>query len=191
MPECLFCRQTTKKFTSVEHVIPESLGNVDSEFNHAIVLPKGVVCDDCNNEVLSQLDEALMKFDAISFMKTAHGIPSKSGALPSSKFNNAKLSMPAPGQVLFESNSRKTFHHDGNGHFKINFKGSQKMTPGYARKLTRALFKMTLGCMYIDNPEFAMSARFDPVRRMVLGLVEFHGYLTLLKKAKVPGRKIL
>ena len=120
MPECLFCRQTTKKFTSVEHVIPESLGNVDSEFNHAIVLPKGVVCDDCNNEVLSQLDEALMKFAAISFMKTAHGIISKSGVLLSSKFNNAMLSMPAPGQFLFESNSRYTFNNVDNLHDKIN-----------------------------------------------------------------------
>jgi len=186
MPECLYCRQTPRKFTSVEHVIPESLGNTDSAYNRAIVLPKGAVCDHCNNGALSQLDQALIRFDAISWMKTSHGIPSKSGALPSSTFNNAKLSMPAPGQLLFESNSKKTFRPDGKGNFKINFRGSQRMTPGYARKLTRALFKMTMGCMYIDNPQLAMSDRFDPVRRMVLGLDKFHGYLTLLKKATLP-----
>ncbi len=185
MPECLYCRQTNRSFCSVEHVIPESLGNTDSQFNRAIVLPKGVVCDHCNNGVLSFLDQALIKFDPIAFMKTFHRIPSKSGALPSATFNNAKLSNPAPGHVVFESNSRKTFFHDGEGHIKVNFKGAQRITPGYARRLTRALFKMTLGCMYIDDPETAMSERFDPVRRMILGLdKKFHGYIALLRKSE-------
>lgn len=187
MPECLYCRQTTRRFSSKEHVIPEGLGNTDSANNRAIVLPAGVVCDHCNNGALSQLDQALMKFDGISFMKTAHGVPSKSGALPSSKFNNATLSMFAPGNLLFESNSSKTFRHDGKGNIKMSVRGSQRMTPAYARKLTRALFKMTLGSMYIDDPDFAMSDRFDPVRRVILGLDKFHGYLTVLKKATVPG----
>jgi hypothetical protein len=41
--------------------------------------------------------------------------------------------------------------------------------------------------MYIDNPDLAMSDRFDPVRRMVLGLDKFHGYLALVKKAEMPA----
>lgn len=42
--DCIFCRKG-KSFKSVEHVIPESLGNVDP------VLPKGVVCDACKNYI--------------------------------------------------------------------------------------------------------------------------------------------
>ena len=46
---------------------------------------------------------------------------------------------------------------------------------------------MTLGCMYLDLPELALSERFDPVRRMILGLDEFHGYLAVATKAQPPA----
>jgi hypothetical protein len=40
--KCIFCK-SDGPFTSVEHIIPHSLGN------DLIVLPKGCVCDKCNN----------------------------------------------------------------------------------------------------------------------------------------------
>jgi hypothetical protein len=129
MPQCLYCRQTDRRFTSVEHVIPESLGNSDSPYNRAIVLPRGVVCDHCNNGALSQLDQTLVKFDPVSFMKTYHNVPSKSSAVPAAVFKNARLSRPEPHRLLFESESRKTLLPDGKGNFKLRFKGSQRMTP--------------------------------------------------------------
>ena len=45
---------------------------------------------------------------------------------------------------------------------------------------------MTLGCMYLDHPRVALSERFDRVRRMILGLDTFHGYLGVVNKAKPP-----
>lgn len=183
MPECLYCRQTDRKFTSVEHVIPESLGNAQRpDQPRPIVLPVGVVCDRCNNGKLSALDQSLIMFGPIAFLKTVRGVESKGGRLPTSRHNNAKISMPAPGNVVFESNSPKAFVHDGKGNITMNVKSHRRMTNGYARELTRALFKMTLGCMYIDNSDVAMSEEYDPVRRRILGLEKFRGSLVMPRK---------
>ena len=45
---------------------------------------------------------------------------------------------------------------------------------------------MTLGCMYIDQPDVALSERFDPVRRMILGEEDFHGYVTVVARVWEP-----
>ena len=42
---------------------------------------------------------------------------------------------------------------------------------------------MTLGCMYLRQPGVALSERFDPIRRMILGLDTFRGYFGVAKKA--------
>ncbi len=41
---CVFCLRTNADFTSVEHIIPESLGNDEW------ILPMGWACDDCNKK---------------------------------------------------------------------------------------------------------------------------------------------
>jgi hypothetical protein len=41
--KCVFCKCDSEDSKSVEHVIPESLGS------KTIVLPRGLVCDKCNN----------------------------------------------------------------------------------------------------------------------------------------------
>src|SRR5580704_10566091 len=73
---CLFCRRSDGGFTSTEHAFPESLGNSE------LVLPPGVVCDRCNNGILSQLDQEICNFAPIAMRRTVLGIESKSGKLP-------------------------------------------------------------------------------------------------------------
>jgi hypothetical protein len=188
LPICLYCKQSDGPFTSVEHVIPESLGNQDLGSNPPIVLPIGVVCDTCNHGKLSYLDHALIDFSPISLMRTRYGVRSKSGALPSIKLGNARLRSLAPGDVLIEpGSSKKAFQFDrGQGRFNMQLLSNRRMTPDYCRTITRALFKMTLGCMYLGHQRVALSERFDPVRRMILGLDTFHGYLGVVNKAKPP-----
>ncbi|MBO5921575.1 MAG: hypothetical protein J6Q48_04230, partial [Bacteroidaceae bacterium] len=41
--KCIFCKQESTNAKSVEHIIPETLGN------KTFVLPLGMVCDQCNN----------------------------------------------------------------------------------------------------------------------------------------------
>jgi hypothetical protein len=167
-------------------VIPESLGNQGRGDKPPILLPKGVVCDTCNHGTLSQLDDALIKFIPISLMRTFYGVESKRGRLPESRMSNATLRMFAEGNILFESNSKKAFIHDGQGRIDMKLLSQRPMTPAYCRTLTRSLYKMTLGCMYIDQPEVALSERYDPVRRMVLGLDSFYGYFVMLNKVTPP-----
>jgi HNH endonuclease len=185
MSTCLYCRQSSGSFTSEEHVIPESLGNQGHGGQPPIVLPAGVVCDWCNHGSLSRLDETLVKHAPIALMRTLRGVTSKSGKQPEAKFGNATLRMVEGGRVrhvLFDTPSRKAFVDDGQGRVDLQLIDSRPMSPQYCRTLTRALYKMTLGFIYIDMPEVAVSELFDPVRRMILGLEEFHGHLVTRNK---------
>lgn len=70
MPRCLYClnNEENRTFRSVEHVFPESLGNT------SIILEKGVVCDQCNNGILSQLDKTLLDFDPVALLRVNYFI---------------------------------------------------------------------------------------------------------------------
>lgn len=188
MPICLYCKESDVPFTSVEHVIPESLGNQGFGGTPPMVLPKGVVCDKCNHEKLSALDAALIGFPPISLTRTLYGVRSKSGAFPSTKLSNARLRMFAPGKIeIGPGSSKKAFRFDRDkGRFNMQLDSNLRMTPDYRRAITSSLFKMTLGCMYLRQPGVALSERFDPIRRMILGLDTFRGYFGVSKKAYRP-----
>jgi hypothetical protein len=122
-------------------------------------------------------------------MRTLRGVTSKSGKLPEAKFGNATLRMVERGpvrRILFDTPSRKAFVDDGQGRIDLRLIDNRPMSPQYCRTLTRALYKMTLGFIYIDMPEVAVSELFDPVRRMILGMEEFHGHLVTRNKWHPP-----
>lgn len=54
---CIFCKNDSIESTSIEHIIPESIGSPENFY-----LPKGTVCSKCNNETLAQLDNSLKNF---------------------------------------------------------------------------------------------------------------------------------
>lgn len=53
--KCIFCKRDSEASRSVEHVIPESLGNTDH------ILPRGVVCDACNNYFARKIEKPLLE----------------------------------------------------------------------------------------------------------------------------------
>ena len=190
MPDCLYCKRSDGPFTSREHVVPESLGNMGHGGKEPILLPRGVVCDPCNNGPLSRLDQALIDFDFVSMVKTLYGVPSKTGKRPRTIFgNNASLTNFAEGHVLFESNNKNAWISHGDGRATWNLMSKRPVDSAYRRQLARALYKMTLGCMFIDQPKVALSPRFDPVRRMILEKEAFHGYVTLVFRAWEPTKE--
>lgn len=73
---CLFCKADSSTSRSVEHVIPESLGN------HTLVLPAGVVCDRCNNYFAIKVERPLLESGSISLLRFHDSIPSKRGRVP-------------------------------------------------------------------------------------------------------------
>ncbi len=52
--------------------------------------------------------------------------------------------------IPFEFNSRKSFERTEEG-LRISVRGGRRMQPRCLRKLTWAVFKMTLRCMYIGH----------------------------------------
>ena len=171
--KCLFCLSQENSFSSVEHIFPESLGNKEK------VLPKGVVCDKCNNEVLSGLDNHLLKFEPLSFLLTMHVVKSKKGKVPSTGLGNMKIENPTGSHIQVILDSFKSHMPIENG-FKLQMKGGRKLTARYLKLVTRALYKIVLELIYLDHGyEFAHSKRFDEIRDIVLGKEDFGGYLLI------------
>lgn len=52
--ECIFCHKDSSTSKSIEHIIPESLGNKDC------VLPTGYVCDECNHYFAIKVEKELL-----------------------------------------------------------------------------------------------------------------------------------
>lgn len=74
--QCIFCKQDSSKSKSVEHIIPESLGNTTQ------TLPPGVVCDKCNNYFSRKVEKPFLESAAILQLRFHQEIPSKRGNIP-------------------------------------------------------------------------------------------------------------
>lgn len=180
---CLFCRMSDGGFTSVEHILPESIGNKTE------ILPAGVVCDRCNNGVLSRLDRALGGFLPIEMMRTWHGIPSKSGKFPTFKFDNGTMRCRAPGDLhlLLDSERGQPAAPDpppGQASYAFSASRRKDTTPRRLREVQRALLKMVVEFAWVDLGEaVALSGKFDHLREKVLGK-SHAGYLVFPENVK-------
>ena len=178
---CIYCLNDNGTFTSEEHIVPESLGNSDT------VLPKGFVCDTCNNEVLSGLDTELLKFDPIAFLKTVFMPHTKDGKLPQAIFPNLTMKKTRPSHIVFKSPSKKNFtasEPDENGviHFSIKMTGWKKFEP---KTIGRALYKIGLGMVaFHQGREVACDSRYDAARAFILSGEDFPNNLLMNKNAK-------
>ncbi|MEP0936528.1 MAG: HNH endonuclease [Cyclobacteriaceae bacterium] len=76
---CIFCKQNASNSKSVEHVIPESLGS------KKLVLPKGIVCDKCNNYFARKIEKPLLDHDSFRNIRAWYQVPTKKGKYPSVK----------------------------------------------------------------------------------------------------------
>jgi len=72
----LFCKKDSCASISVEHIIPESLGNL------SYILPPGVVCDRCNNYFSQQVEKPFLNSPAIVHLRFHQNIVSKRGKVP-------------------------------------------------------------------------------------------------------------
>ena len=154
-------------FTSVEHIFPETLGNTEK------LLPAGVVCDQCNNGVLSTLDSALCGWTPISMMKTIYGIETKAGKRPEFRFDNGSLRSEQPGHVRLDLDSGK-WHQSGlpapPGLESWSFT-AQKMdaSPKKLSMLHRSLVKIAVELAWLDHGEQKLlGSEFDHERDIVL-----------------------
>ena len=71
--QCIFCHKDSSTSKSVEHIIPESLGNK----HH--YLPKGYVCDACNNYFSIKIEKELLAQPYFVSMRFRNEILTKKG----------------------------------------------------------------------------------------------------------------
>lgn len=76
---CLFCKQDSSNTKSVEHIIPESLGN------KTMILPCGYVCDKCNNYFAIKVEKPFMELPEIRQLRFQEMIPNKKNKIPKMK----------------------------------------------------------------------------------------------------------
>ncbi len=72
---CIFCTKDSSESTSVEHIIPESFGNTTA------ILPKGIVCDKCNNYFARKVEGPFLNSDVILRIRQELEIENKKGKL--------------------------------------------------------------------------------------------------------------
>lgn len=76
---CLFCKKTSTDSMSVEHIIPESLGNKSH------TLRPGIVCDKCNNYFARKVERPFLEHEAIKMLRFNQSVESKKGKIPQGK----------------------------------------------------------------------------------------------------------
>ncbi len=168
--KCIYCLKSDNTFQSEEHIFPEGLGNDEA------VLPKGCVCDRCNNETLSGLDSYLMEFEPIAFLQVQYVSYTKSGKLPKANFHNMTIEQTQPRHIKITAKdksgwmSNKQELGDGWVTWNMNFKGK----PVNPIRLGRSLYKIALGFVALNQGvEVALSPRFDLARDYINGKTSF------------------
>lgn len=70
---CIFCKNDSTNSKSVEHIIPESMGNKNN------ILPKGVVCDNCNTYFGSKIEKTVLEMPYFKSLRSRLLIENKKG----------------------------------------------------------------------------------------------------------------
>lgn len=174
--KCIYCLSSDNTFRSEEHIFPEGLGNDDA------VLPKGYVCDNCNNGILSELDSYLIEFEPIAFSHVLYVPYTKSGKLPNANFQNMTIERTHPRRIRITVKDKtgqmrnKQELGDGRISWNLNFRG-KVINPV---RLGRSLYKIGLGFVVLDQGlDAALSIRFDLARDYIMGRSGFPNNLLI------------
>lgn len=76
---CIFCKADSSASRTIEHIIPESLGNTEH------TLPQGVVCDGCNNYFARKIEKPLLDAAYFQLSRFRNSVANKKGRIPTAK----------------------------------------------------------------------------------------------------------
>lgn len=160
MARCIFCNDTSREFSTREHILPESLGGGDWA-----VLPDGLYCDTCQNRFGSEIEQQALGDYPFSFLRVFMGIPTKKGKAPwfDSWEGTVRASL-RPG----------TFGFDPAPPFeKATLDGTKTQIrllahPVKPNMVCRFLLKMGIEVVAADNPKVVFHSKFDAARKYAL-----------------------
>ena len=163
-----------------------------------MILPRGYVCDRCNNGILAQLDNVLIKFEPIAFLQVQLVPYTKNGSLPKANFQNMRMERTSPTHIKISPKEKsglmqnKNLREDGWYSFSLNMRG-KPVTKKSIKMLGRALFKIALGIVALlsQGREQACRGKYDFARKFILGESDFNNnYFIKLKGVPHPDARI-
>lgn len=169
--KCIFCKQDATSSKSVEHIIPESMGN------HNNILSKGVVCDRCNNYFSLKLEKKVLEMKYFQSLRHRNKIESKKNRIPKGKALIPKTKYEAdvilhkdkPFEVILDNASFELIQNGEIKHlilpFNIEFPTNDKVFSRFLAKV--GVEMMALRILEHDKNDqniFAEEHALDPVR---------------------------
>lgn len=153
--QCLFCQRSDGPFNSVEHPIPESLGNDE------LIIPRGWVCDKCNSYFGSKLESKVLSLPPFGIERLAYSVRSKKGKFP--RFQGSGISLAPTGFT-----DRINVIYEGNQSAVKRLMKTRVLVPSippdYDNLIARFLLKMGLELLHVNGTDVA-HRRFDGARR--------------------------
>lgn len=168
---CLFCNSEGP--LSVEHIIPESLGNDD-------LLLKDQVCAACNNHFSRKVEAKVLQKSPLGFWRVFLGIRTKRRKLPNVDLSQPKKQKGRIPCVHSIHDNRVAFASHEDGSTSVDIDDSRIIqeilnddktsfrfvfTPRVLTDLGRFLCKVGVELVCLDAPRRARSADFDKARR--------------------------
>jgi hypothetical protein len=97
--KCIWCKKNSESSKSVEHILPESLGNQSN------ILPRGWVCDQCNNYFSRKVEQPFLDSYYGRAIRFEAAIPNKKGRIPSLSGVHLQSSLPIEATRELNGNS--------------------------------------------------------------------------------------
>lgn len=179
--KCIYCLSETATFISEEHILPETLAGDE------MYLPRGMVCDTCNNGISSKLDEALINFEPIAFLRVQFTPYTKGGKFPKANFQNMIMEKTDPNHIKITAKDRtarpqnKQTLEDGQEKFNLNWTGKKLDWKLYAR----TIYKFALGFVAHDiGHEAALDEKYQKARDFISNGNSFNNNMIVTTKFK-------
>jgi hypothetical protein len=179
---CIYCLAADADFGPEEHVIPESL------VGDQAVLRNGV-CASCNNR-LSSLDQAVLDFEPIAFLRTVYGPMTKKGKFPKARFRDIDMERTAPRALRVTAKRGRPDpppeqQPDGTYRFKVEATGRRRFDPV---PVARGLFKIALGLLALQQGrEVALDGRYNRARAFIRDAEPIDAHLLMSRTGKPHG----
>lgn len=160
MPKCIFCKSEKGKFTTREHILPESLGG-----GEWAILPDGLLCDECQNSFGSSIEQQALDNYPFSLFRVFLGIPTKKRKPPWLKSweGTVKASLQ-PGVIGYEPTKPFMKATEAGEKTQIRILAH----PTNPHMVCRFLLKMGIEVLAADDPHAVFNEKFDKARNFAL-----------------------
>ncbi|WP_158242788.1 HNH endonuclease [Siphonobacter sp. BAB-5405] len=157
---CIFC-DNENEAKSVEHIVPESLGNTK------YIMPRNSVCDNCNKR-FSKFEEKVLTKTVFAFERARFAIKTKKGNASIGKLNKLEFS----GDKNFRKNivSIRGISLDDFKEFDPNTGSGQLVIPGFVgseNATSKFLLKVALESLYKSQKSTFKSHNFNQLKEFL------------------------